>query len=366
MKKKKKNKYKNKNRGELNVKRNIKDSVFTKFFKRKNNLVQLCRELYPEEKDIKERDIKILTLANIFTNDLYNDLGFGIKDRRVVLVEAQNQWSENIVFRALFYIVYTLKKEFDKKNIEIVNIKPYQIPEVEVYVVYTGKKRLPKTVYRLSEYLEVGENWCFDVKVKVIQDEDDSLFGQYIQFSRMFDRNREKMNNISEALIMTMKTCISKNILREYLVENQKEVISVVQKLFSQKVAIESYIDDLMEEKEAEMAEKLFSQKVAIESYIDELVEVKDQIIAEKEVELAENKILLFKKDNKITKLENDKTKLENDKTKLENDKTKLENDKIETIKNLINNQVGFSLEEIAKITNTNIEEVIKIKNEMQ
>ena len=79
-----------------------KDSVFYNLFQIKENVLQLYKELHPEDKDIKVNDIKLKTLTAIFVNYLYNDLGFIANDRLVVLVEAQSTWSVNILVRLLF------------------------------------------------------------------------------------------------------------------------------------------------------------------------------------------------------------------------------------------------------------------------
>ncbi len=41
-------------------------------------------------------------LENIFTDDIYNDLGFIKGDKLMVLVEAQSTWTANIIIRAVW------------------------------------------------------------------------------------------------------------------------------------------------------------------------------------------------------------------------------------------------------------------------
>ena len=54
----------------VKVKRTVKDSVFTNLFGNPKYLLQLYQALHPEDKDVKEEDLKTITLENIFTDDI--------------------------------------------------------------------------------------------------------------------------------------------------------------------------------------------------------------------------------------------------------------------------------------------------------
>ena len=60
------------------AKRTIYDSVFTSFFSDAENQLRLYKDLHPEDTDVTVDDITDVTLAPIFTAQLYNDLGFTI------------------------------------------------------------------------------------------------------------------------------------------------------------------------------------------------------------------------------------------------------------------------------------------------
>lgn len=57
------------------MKRNIKDSVFTYLFKQPEYLRQLYLVLHPEDSDVTEADCKIVSLENVLSTGIYNDLG---------------------------------------------------------------------------------------------------------------------------------------------------------------------------------------------------------------------------------------------------------------------------------------------------
>ena len=65
------------------VRRTIKDCVFTDFFGMPENLLKLYQVLHPEEDGITEEDLKDITINNVLVDDIYNDLGFRVKNRLI-------------------------------------------------------------------------------------------------------------------------------------------------------------------------------------------------------------------------------------------------------------------------------------------
>jgi len=87
--------------------RKAKDSLFTSLFNEPKYALQLYKILHPEETDITENDIQPATLNNTFTTGRYNDLGMLVRDRLIILVEAQSTWNPNMPLRFLLYIADT-------------------------------------------------------------------------------------------------------------------------------------------------------------------------------------------------------------------------------------------------------------------
>ena len=54
----------------------IRDSVFSDLFRDKRYLLKLYQALHPEDTETTEDDLVDVTIQNVLTNDLYNDLGF--------------------------------------------------------------------------------------------------------------------------------------------------------------------------------------------------------------------------------------------------------------------------------------------------
>ena len=70
------------------INRNIKDSVFCDLFGRQEYLYQLYQVLHPEDTETEIDDLTIVTLSRIISRSIYNDLGFLVGNRLLVLVEA--------------------------------------------------------------------------------------------------------------------------------------------------------------------------------------------------------------------------------------------------------------------------------------
>ncbi|MCM1499072.1 MAG: hypothetical protein NC124_11470, partial [Clostridium sp.] len=59
----------------------IKDSVFSDLFKTKKYLLQLYKALHPEDTAATEDELTDITIRNVLTDNLYNDLGFSLGEK---------------------------------------------------------------------------------------------------------------------------------------------------------------------------------------------------------------------------------------------------------------------------------------------
>jgi hypothetical protein len=96
-----------------------KDSVFTSLFREPKYLLQLYQALHPEDHEATEDSIKNVTITNVLLDQYYNDVGFQIGEKIVILVEQQSSWSINIVVRCLLYLAQTYQEYFEstKQNV---------------------------------------------------------------------------------------------------------------------------------------------------------------------------------------------------------------------------------------------------------
>ena len=217
----------------LVVKRNVKDSVFTNLFQDTKYIVELYKALHPEADYVTEDMIEIVTLKNILTDSLYNDLGFMLDKRLIVLVEAQSTWSVNIIIRSLMYMVQTYQDYIEKEELNIYSSKKLEIPKPELYVIYTGEKKVEEKEISLNEEYFDGEPTALDVRVKVLTNSrEGDIINQYVMFTHILNEQIKKYGRTKEAIDETIKICKDRNILKEYLSNHESEVHDIMFSLY--------------------------------------------------------------------------------------------------------------------------------------
>jgi hypothetical protein len=200
-------------------KRKIKDSVFTNLFQDKKYLLRLYKALHPEDSNATEEDIKDVTIKHILVDADYNDLGFSIGGRLVILVESQSTWTLNIIIRALMYLIQTYHDFFKRTKQNLYGSKKVNMPKPELYVIFTGEKpKNPPDIISLSKDFFNGEKIAVDAEVKVLYQEDEgNIIGQYIIFCKVYNEQRKKHGQTKEAVTETIRICKDRNVLKEYL-----------------------------------------------------------------------------------------------------------------------------------------------------
>ena len=133
----------------------VKDSVFTTIFRDKKYLIQLYRALHPEDTETTEDALTDITIRNVLTNGIYNDLGFRVGDKILFLVEQQSSWTMNIIIRALMYLAQVYHDYFEEQDADLYGSKKVHVPEPEIYMIYTGERvSRPETISFSKEFLK--------------------------------------------------------------------------------------------------------------------------------------------------------------------------------------------------------------------
>ena len=261
------------------VKRNTKDSVFTNLFQEPEYVVQLYKALHPDE-DVTEDMIEIVTLKNILVDGIYNDLGFTIGKRLVVLVEAQSTWTVNIIIRGLMYLVQTYEDYISNEELNVYSSKKIELPRPELYVIYSGNKKIDNEYITLSEEFFDGEQSALEVRVRVLSDgKQGDIINQYVTFTRVYNEQIQKHGRTMDAIRETIRICKDENILREYLSKHEREVQDIMFALFDDEQILDAYTRDVQKqsradgkwEKTREIAFKLFKKNRSDEDIIDTL-----------------------------------------------------------------------------------------------
>ena len=223
------------------VKRNVKSSVFTHLFSISKYKKELYLSLHPKDENIDEKDIKTWTLSSIFTNIQINDLGLLVKNKLLVLVEAQSIWTLNILPRMIEYIGESFNRYVLETNQNIYGTKKVVLPKPELYVLYTGSKIIKEKFISLKKEF-FNNNCSIDVKVNIITLNNSSrVVKEYIKFAKIIDTNTKKYGYTKKSINETIDYCIKKNILREYFTEYKKEVYNIMTSVYDQKTATEMF-----------------------------------------------------------------------------------------------------------------------------
>jgi len=248
---------KSKKNTEAFAKFTVKDSVFTTLFQDKKYLIQLYHALHPEDTETREDEFIDITIKNVLTNGIYNDLGFRVRDKIMILVEQQSSWTMNIIVRALMYLTQTYHDYFEEQDADLYGSKKVHVPEPELYVIYTGERvSKPETISFSKEFFG-GKECAIEVKVKVIYDgKENDIISQYVTFTKVYNEQVKLYGRSKEAVTETIRICKDRDILREFLQSREKEVISIMMTLFDEEKIMRTHIASERKEASKETAQK--------------------------------------------------------------------------------------------------------------
>lgn len=166
----------------------------------------------------------------------------------VILTEAQSTWSVNIIIRVLLYLVQTYHDYLVQTKQPLYTSKQVQIPEPELYVIYTGERQERPTEISLSKEFFCGKECAVDVKVKIIYDGtvseetgEGDIINQYVIFTKVCNEQVKLYGKTKKAILETIRICKDRNVLREYLESREKEVVDIMMVLYDQEEVIQMY-----------------------------------------------------------------------------------------------------------------------------
>ncbi len=240
-----------------------------------------------------EDEIEDITIKHVLVDADYNDLGFSVGNRLMILIESQSTWTLNIIIRALMYLIQTYHDYFKRTNQNLYGSKKVNMPIPELYVIFTGeRKNIPDTISLSKEFFG-GAEIAIDVEVKVLyQENEKDIIGQYIIFSKVYNEQRKLYGNTKQAVTETIRICKDRNVLKEYLESREQEVVDIMMTLFDDEQILKAYAKDIEDNKERETerktAERMIKKgKMALEEIadcvpaltLDELKQIEARII---------------------------------------------------------------------------------------
>lgn len=252
---------------EVKAKRTAKNSVFLDLFQDKKNLLKLYKTLHPEDTDATEDTLDIVTIDNVLTDNLYNDLGIMVGNNRLLLLlEAQSSWMVNILIRILLYLAQSYHEYFERTSQSLYKSTKVKMPKPELYIIYTGNRgRKPDTISLSKEFFD-GADIDIEVKAKVIyESETEDIINQYIIFCKVFDEQRKLYGMTEQTVRETIRICKDRNVLKEYLMNREMEVVTIMMSLFNDEQIMKTYwkdmentlTDKITHDKDRETAERM-------------------------------------------------------------------------------------------------------------
>lgn len=182
---------------------------------------------------------------------------FLFRGKFMILLEAQSLWTLNIIIRALMYLAQTYHDYFERTNQNLYKSRKVKMPKPELYVIYTGNQKNIPDVISLSKDFFDGADIAVDVKVKVICESDtDNIINQYIVFCKVYNEQMKLYGRTRKTVTETIRICKDKNVLKEYLLDREKEVVSIMMSLFDKEEVMRSYIKSERYEAEQDKAKK--------------------------------------------------------------------------------------------------------------
>ncbi len=268
---------------EIMTKRNYKDSVFRVLFKGKKELLSLYNALY--KTDYRNPDeLDVVTLENAIYMKQKNDLAC-ILDLRMSVIEHQSSINPNMPLRDLKYIVDL----FDKitKEQDIYSRKLILLPCPSFVVLYNGAEPQPEySEMRLSDaYMgkvdkinlelivsQYNINDGFNEKLK----KDCPTLMGYSYFVNLVRKYLEQME-LTEAVDIAVDECIENDILKEFFMNNRREVESMSLYDFNEELhnrtLYEEGVEDGIEKNQQTIISRMLDKGTSVEM-IHELTDI--------------------------------------------------------------------------------------------
>ncbi len=140
----------------------------------------------------------------------------------------------------------------------------------------------------MSEEFFNGADIDIEVRAKVICESDtDDIINQYIIFCKVFNEQTRQYGMTRNAVSETIRICKDRNVLREYLAEREKEVVTIMMSLFDEEQILKSFIRSERHDEARETAERMIKKgKMSLEEIADYIPSLSLEELKELEAEV--------------------------------------------------------------------------------
>ncbi len=131
------------------IKRNIRDAIFKSFFRDRENVFRLYKELNPEDTDATAEDICVCRLKRVLGKGFTNELGFFVADKLVLFSESKKLDAASFKLGSLFFVAETAQCFMSDLGIRREHIKYLGIREwMSFSAIVSGDDR---AIYKLTK-----------------------------------------------------------------------------------------------------------------------------------------------------------------------------------------------------------------------
>ncbi len=138
-------------------------------------------------------------------------------------------------------------------------------------MIFTGNKGRKPDKISLSKEFFKGADIDIEVKAKVIYESNkDDIINQYIIFCKVFNEQTVQHGMTRKAVTETIRICKDRNVLREYLAQREKEVVTIMMSLFDEEQIMKSFIRSERHDADRETAERMIRKgRLTLEEIAD-------------------------------------------------------------------------------------------------
>ena len=204
--------------------------MFLDLFSRPEYTLQIYKELFPNDPEITQSDLQLVTIKNVLTIHPYNDLGILARDKLIVLIEAQSEWSVNVIFRLPGYYFDEMDYYIHTHHLDLHDKTKINVHDVEAFIIYSGTDKVEKKTLSLKEEFFGVKEGKPDFTARVIcGDYKGGIIEEYIGFCRIFDEQRKLYpDDRSFGIAETVRICKEMGYLANYLDEHFAEVEKIM------------------------------------------------------------------------------------------------------------------------------------------
>ena len=241
------------------VNRKLKDRMFVMLFSDRKRLLELYNALN-DSAYMDEAELTITTIDDAVYMGMKNDCSF-IVGNQLNLYEHQSTFCANMPLRGLIYLVDIYQAYIELHEYNIYGKKLIKLPAPRYVVFYNGTEERPdKEILQLSEAFE-GDADCLEfraVMYNINYGHNQKLMEQckvledYAIFIETIRKYQQKGYLLKLAVELAVRDCIEQDILREFLIKNRSEVLSVLLTEYNEKKHIRMEREDAYDEGKAE------------------------------------------------------------------------------------------------------------------